>query len=268
MSRIQGKNVLITGGASGIGKLMGRIVLEKGAANLIIWDINEAGLAETKAEFAAISTNVYTQKVNVNRLEEIIAAAEEARQKVGFVEIVINNAGIIVGKLFQEHSHDDIINTMGINSSALMHITREFLPGMLSRKHGHICNIASAAGLLSNPKMSVYVGSKWAVLGWSDSLRIELEQAKTGVHVTTICPYYISTGMFSGVKSFIPLLKPEPVAQRIIKAIEHNHILVKLPWIVNMLPFAKGILPTRAFDFVIGKGFGIYNTMSSFIGRK
>ena len=69
-----------------------------------------------------------------------------------------------------------------------MNIALQALPGMIARDKGHICNIASAAGMLSNPKMAVYVASKWAVIGWSDSLRIELKQAKSGVRVSTIAP--------------------------------------------------------------------------------
>ena len=259
MSSFSSKNVLITGGASGIGKLMGRMVLENGAANLVIWDINDAALEETKLEFATLKGNVHTYKVDVASVDDIKTNAVLTLKKLG---------GIVVGKLFNEHTHGDIAKTMNINTLALMHITREFLPGMLARKQGHVCNIASAAALLANPKMAVYVASKWAVYGWSESLRIEMEQGKTGVHVTTVCPYYISTGMFSGVKSRIPLLKPDVAAKRIIKAINSNKLVIKLPWIVNLLPFAKATMPLRVFDFIIGKGFGIYNTMSSFVGRK
>lgn len=268
MSKIAGKNILITGGASGIGRIMGRLVLEKGAANLIIWDINADALAQTKAEYANIGGTVHTYTVNVADVAQIQAQAQAVLTEVGPVHILINNAGIIVGKQFHEHTHDDITRTMLINSNALMHVTLEFLPKMMELKAGHICNIASAAGLIPNPKMAVYVGSKWAVTGWSESLRVEMDQAKTGVNITTVAPYYITTGMFDGVSSLLPLLKPEPTAARIIRAIERNTLSLRMPWIVNWVPFCKAILPPRWFDVVIGKGFGIYNTMSTFKGRK
>lgn len=267
MSKIAGKNILITGGASGIGLIMGRLVLEKGAANLIIWDINEAALQQTKAAFAAISPNVHTYIVNVADVGQIKVAAQQVLQNVGPVDILINNAGIVVGKMFNENSHDDITATMAVNASALMHITLEFLPKMIEQRQGHICNIASAAGLLANPKMAVYCASKWAVTGWSESLRIEMDAANTGVQVTTVAPYYISTGMFAGVSSRIPLLKPEPAATKIIRAIEGNKLSLRMPWIVNLVPLWKAILPARWFDVVIGRGFGIYKTMSTFKGR-
>ena len=128
MSSFNSKNVLITGGASGIGKLMGRMVLENGAANLVIWDINDAALEETKLEFAGLNGNVHTYKVNVANVEEIKTSADLTLKKLGSIDILINNAGIVVGKLFTEHSHDDIANTMNVNTLALMHITREFCP--------------------------------------------------------------------------------------------------------------------------------------------
>jgi all-trans-retinol dehydrogenase (NAD+) len=267
MSKIAGKNVLITGGASGIGRIMGRMVLEKGAANLIVWDINENALQQTKAEFAAISPNVHTYTINLADTEQIKTTAQKVLADVGPVHILINNAGIIVGKLFHEHTHNDITATMMINASALMHATLEFLPQMLKQNDGHICNIASAAGLLANPKMAVYCASKWAVTGWSESLRIEMDQAGANVHVTTVAPYYITTGMFAGVSSRIPLLEPESTARRIIKAIEGNKLTLRMPWIVNIVPFWKAILPARWFDVIVGRGFGIYKTMSTFKGR-
>lgn len=267
MSKISGKNILITGGASGIGRIMGRMVLEKGAANLIIWDINATALQQAKDEFAAISPNVHTYVVNVADVEQIKVAAQQVLKDVGPLHVLINNAGIVVGKNFNENTHQDITATMAINASALMHITLEFLPQMIQQNEGHICNIASAAGLLANPKMAVYCASKWAVTGWSESLRIEMDAAKTGVQVTTVAPYYISTGMFAGVSSRIPLLKPEPTAATVIRAIERNKLSLRMPWIVNIVPFWKAILPARWFDVIIGKGFGIYKTMSTFKGR-
>ncbi len=149
-----------------------------------------------------------------------------------------------------------------------MFITLEFLPGMFQKNEGHICNIASSAGLISNPKMSVYCASKWAAFGWSDSLRIEMEQLDKNIHVTTVTPYYISTGMFEGVKSVIPILKPEKVAKKVIRGIEKNKIYVSMPWSVRFVRFAQGIFPVRFFDWFIGNVMGVYKTMTTFKGHQ
>ncbi len=268
MADFKGSIVLVTGGASGIGRLMGKMSLEKGAAALVVWDRDAAGLATVSEEFRARGWNVLAQLVDVTDLAAIQRAAREVEEKFGRLDILINNAGIIVGKNFELHEHGEIERTMRINADAPMHVTREFLPGMLLRGRGHIVNIASAAGMTANPKMSVYVASKYAVVGWSDSLRIELETSHANVHVTTVTPFYINTGMFSGVTSpIVPILDPVKAAGRIIRATERNRIWCRMPGIVYAIPFFKGILPQRWFDVIVGKWFGIYRSMEDFKGR-
>jgi short-subunit dehydrogenase len=263
----KGTKVLITGGASGIGKLMGQIVLQKGA-ELIIWDISKEKTDETVSELSRYGS-ITAYQVDVSRIDQVTSAAEAVKQKFGHVDLLINNAGIVVGKNFHEHSLQDITLTMEINSLAPMYIARHFLPGMMEQKSGHICNIASSAGLTSNPRMSVYVGSKWALTGWSDSVRIEMQQMKTNVNVTTVTPYYINTGMFDGVRSsFIPILKPGTVARKIIRGIECNRLFISMPWSVHFVRLSQGLLPFRAYDWLVGKVMGIYKTMDHFKGRQ
>lgn len=263
------KKILITGACSGIGKIMARKSLERGVAHLVIWDINEEGLAKTKEEFQKFNIEISTYKVDVSNLDEIRIAAQKVRTEVGKIDILINNAGIVVGKYFHEHTHQDIQKTMLINSNALMHIALEFLPEMMKENLGAICNIASSAGLISNPKMSIYAASKWAVNGWSDSLRLEMEQLGKKVSVTTIMPFYINTGMFDGVKSkLIPILEPEPTSERIIKAIERQTKILALPLPYWFIRLSQGILPLPIFDWVMENIFGVYDTMKFFKGRK
>ena len=261
-----GTKVLITGGASGIGKLMGEIVLKKGA-ELIIWDISQERIDETVAAFLKLG-KVSGYRVDVSDPLQIASAASLVNQN-GPVDILINNAGIVVGKYFHEHTVPEITRTMEINANAPMLVSLQFLPDMIDHKKGHLCNIASSAGLISNPKMSVYAASKWSVIGWSDSVRIEMQQLKTNVHVTTVTPYYINTGMFDGVRSSVlPILKPDRVARQIIRGIERNKIFVKMPWIIHIVRLCQGILPIPIFDFMVGKVLGIYRTMEHFEGRK
>lgn len=266
MSELNGKRILITGGASGIGKLMGKIALQKGA-ELIIWDVNQLSIDQTLLEFENLG-KVRAFKVDVSDVEQIKNTASKVRNELKNIDILINNAGIVVGKYFDEHTTQDIRQTMNINANAPMLVTSEFLTGMLEQKSGHICNIASSAGFISNPKMSVYAASKWAVIGWSDSLRIEMQMRKTNVKVTTVAPYYINTGMFAGVKSLIPILKPEKVARQIIRAIEHDRIILSMPWSMHFVRFSQGILSIKFFDWLVGGVLGIYKTMDHFTGRK
>ncbi|MDO5608471.1 MAG: SDR family oxidoreductase [Capnocytophaga sp.] len=263
-----GKNVLITGGASGIGKIMLRKALERKADNVVIWDINGQGMEAVRQEFGLLGA-IHTITVDLSDIESIQNAVTATQQRITHIDILINNAGIIIGKYFHEHSSDEITDTIHINTSAVMYTTHAFLPLMMKRNTGAICNIASSAGIIANPKMSVYAASKWAVVGWSDSLRLEMKQLSKNISVTTIMPYYINTGMFDGVQSkLLPILKPEPTAERIIRAVERGKSLYAIPLSYRFIRFSQGLLPLCLFDWVMKNVFGIYDTMTHFKGRK
>lgn len=267
--KFENANVLITGGASGIGKIMGRIALEKGAKCFIIWDINITGIEATRKELSRYG-KVKGYLVDVSKIDNVTATYHKTVNECGDIDILINCAGIITSnKTFDQQTPEEIVRTMNINTIAPMFVTRAILPDMLKRNVGHICNIASAGGMLSNPKMSVYAASKWGAIGWSDSVRIELQDMKSNVHCTTVAPYFINTGMFDGVKSpIIPVLKPEYVAKKVIRAIERNKTFSGIPFGFHFIRFWQFILPTRIFDWFFGEVMGIYHAMDAFTGRK
>ena len=165
MTRIKDKCVLITGAGSGIGRIMGRLALERGARKVIVWDIDEGRIAETLTAWAAPErTAAYRADLSDTRQIEQTAARMHA--ECGQVDILINCAGIITGnKTFDRMSPAEIERTIAVNTTAPMQLALQLLPGMIARNEGHICNIASAAGMISNPRMSVYAASKWAVIG-------------------------------------------------------------------------------------------------------
>lgn len=266
MTEISGRTALVTGGASGIGLLTGQRMLERGLKRLLVWDVSQSNIEAARTRLGEAAQFLQVDVTNVDAIEEAVSAAETAGTHI---DILINNAGIVVGKPFRAHSRVDIDRTLQINAAAPMHLARAVLPGMLRRKEGHIVNIASAAGMVSNPNMSAYCGSKWAVIGWSESLRLEMELTGSGIRITTVAPYYIDTGMFSGVRSpILPILKPEHAARQIVRAIEKDRILLRMPGLVNLLPLARGVMPTRAFDLLFGRVLGIYRTMDHFRGRQ
>lgn len=267
--KFENNNVLITGGASGIGKIMGRMALEKGADILIIWDINPTNIAKAEEELKEFG-RVRGYVVDVSKNDKVIETYNKVKAECGNVDILINCAGIVTSnKTFDKQTTDEIIRTININTIAPMLVTRAMLPDMLRRNKGHVCNIASAGGMLGNPRMSVYGASKWGAIGWSDSMRIELQAEKSNVHVTTVAPYYINTGMFNGVKSpIIPVLKPEYVSRKVIRAIEKNKTFSGIPFGFHFIRFWQAILPTRVFDWLFGEVFGIYHSMDAFTGRR
>lgn len=269
MSKINGANVLITGGGNGIGKLMGLKALQEGAQHLVIWDINQKNIEDTLQEFKQKGfKNVSAQLVDVSDCNDIEKAATEVLLDTGNIDILINNAGIVVGKDFVDYSRSDIDKTIAINVSGVMHVTRVFLSEMIKQKRGHVINISSASSLIALPRGSVYAASKWAVHGWSESLRMELEAIGGDLHVTTVCPSYIDTGMFKGVKAplLFPLLKPQDITDKIINAIKNNRAMLMQPDNVNLVPILKGVLPSKVFDVVAGY-IGVYSSMSHFEGR-
>ena len=131
--KFNNRNVLITGGASGIGKIMGRIALEKGAKCLIIWDINETNIEATAEEFAT-KGKVKGYRVDVGNIEAVRTAYATTVKECGDIDILINNAGIITSnKTFDEVDISEIDRTMLINAIAPMYVARVMLPYMLRR---------------------------------------------------------------------------------------------------------------------------------------
>ena len=266
MKSLAGQLVLITGGGSGIGKIMARLCLERGA-RVVLWDRNAAAMEAVVTEFSR-KGDISGQNVDVADASQVEASAKTLIERHGGVDVLINNAGIVVGKHFHDHSVAEIQRTIDINTTAPMLIARAFLPGMIARGRGHICNIASSAGLVANPKMSVYAASKWALVGWSESLRVELARLGHDIKVTAVLPYYIGTGMFDGVESRLPILEPEKAALAIVRAIERDKRLVTLPgYIYRLTRLSQGLLSLRLFDWLASSVFGIYKTMDGFRGR-
>jgi all-trans-retinol dehydrogenase (NAD+) len=272
LKSVAGMSVLITGAAMGMGRIYADRAVAEGASRVVLWDIDEDLLNQARDQLSNGVTDVVVQQVDVSGLEAVRAAAAEVLA-VGPIDVLINNAGIVRGKVFWEHDQQrDIAATMNINALAPMHITREFLPAMIaSGRQSRIVTIASAAGLVSDPGMSIYAASKWAAIGFSDSLRLELAQARHDhIRVTTVCPTFISTGMFDGAKPplLTRLMTPEDVTDRAWRAMLVGKAQLLMPWTVHLSKVLKGILPLRAWDYLAGNVFGVYTTMTQFTGRR
>jgi len=273
---VAGSRILITGAAMGMGRLYAERAVAEGAETVILWDINKEALAETTKALRVRADNrqaIVPMLVDIGERTAIEKASANVLANHGGVDVIINNAGVVRGTYFWEHENErDTEFIMKINALAPMFITHEFLTGMMEGKRpSRIVNIASAAGTLSNPKMSVYASSKWALIGWSDSVRLELKQQHIdNVKVTTVCPSYIATGMFEGVKGplMTPIMQPDYVVNKVWKAMLAGKPMLMLPWTVHLSKVLKGILPQRWFDAIADNIFGVYNTMDKFTGRK
>ena len=258
----------------GMGRLYAERAVREGAADVVLWDRDapalEAAADQLRSQGAAA---VHTYAVDVASLAEITRNAERVLADVGVPDILVNNAGIVRGRYFWEHApQEDIDAVMRVNALAPMQVTRAFLPDMIRRRTpARILNVASASGTLSVPKMSVYTASKWAVIGWSDSLRLELlESGNAHVAVTTLIPSYIKTGMFEGARGplLTPLMEPDYVVGKAWHALLAGKARVQLPWTVPLGSALRGLLPQPAWDVVADRVFKVYRSMDHFTGRK
>ncbi|MGD2215672.1 MAG: SDR family oxidoreductase [Gemmatimonadales bacterium] len=269
MTDFQEKNVLITGAGSGIGRLLAERVANEGA-RAILWDIDEPALAEVGRELEGCGHEVSLYRCDLSDSDEVKATARRVLDECGPVDILINNAGIVIGKPVLESEEAEIRRTFEVNALAHFWTVRAFLPVMLERGSGHIVTVASAGGLVAAPKLTDYSASKFAVVGFDEALRLELAGAGTEIRTTVVCPYYVSTGMFDGVKTrfpwLLPILEPEYVADRIVKAIRRNRRRLFMPRFVYVaLPLR--VLPVRWFDALIGF-FGVSRSMEEFTGHR
>lgn len=269
---VEGKTVLVTGAAMGLGKLFAQRAVDEQAAAVVLWDVNEEALFATADELAAAGGTMHAYVVDVSSAEAIATAADAVLADVGPVEVLINNAGIVRGNgyFWEEPPVAEIARTMAINALAPMLVTRAFLPAMLDADGDcRVVTIASSAGLVANPRMSVYAASKWAAVGWSDSVRLELEQAgHDHVKITTVCPTYINTGMFEGAKGILltPMLEQEDVVDDAWKEMLKGGPFLITPWTSRLNKVLSGVLPVRLRDFYLDLA-GVYHSMDEFTGH-
>ncbi|HNU92562.1 MAG TPA: SDR family oxidoreductase [Spirochaetota bacterium] len=268
MTVLAGRNVLITGAASGIGRLMA-LKFARERCSLILVDIDRKLLEETERELLGMRARVESHVCDISDRRSVERMAQTIRRQSDPVDILVNNAGIVTGKSFLDLSFDELKRTMDVNFLGMALLTGIFLPGMVERNSGHIVNIASSAGLIGIPRMSDYCASKFAAVGFSESLRLELLKfGHTGVRVSCVCPYLIDTGMFRGFRPFVfnSPLEPGRVADTIIAAIKKNRPMVMMPFSVRLIKYAK-MLPVRLHDrLVLAMGAG--RAMDSFIGKR
>ena len=273
MRSVKGKRVLVTGGAMGMGRLFAERAIAEQAAAVVLWDVNEAALNDTLNELADSATEVTGYIVDVADAEEVAGTAAAVLDDLKGIDVLINNAGVVRGnKYFWETDLEhDTKATIDINTLGPMCVAHEFLPAMIAEPgECRMLNLASAAGFTPNPRMAVYAASKWAVIGWSDSVRLELKQAGLDhVKVTTVCPYYVRTGMFDGARSapLLPILDPADVVEEAWGAMLAGRPFVVMPKTVMLSEMLKGVVPTSVRDFIADHVIGVYHTMDDFTGR-
>ncbi len=266
MTRISGSRCVVTGAARGIGKLLAQRLLEDGA-RVALLDLDEETLEKTRAQLSAIG-DVRAYTLDVSDGPSIYEVCERILSDMKGIDLLVNNAGIVTGGPLTEVSDERHTLTFAVNVLGVVRMTRALLPSMMERRQGHIVNIASAAGLTGVALQTTYSSSKWAVVGFSESLHYELRHLKHPIPVTCICPGYIDTGMFDGVEPpmLMPMLKPERVVERIMRAIRDDERQVMMPFVVGGVPLLRAALPGRVQDFITEK-LGVSKSMEGWRGH-
>lgn len=194
---------------------------------------------------------------------DLLLLKEKVVKQWGHLDILINNAGILRGGPFLEVPASEHLKTIDVNLCGLIRMTHLFLPDLIDREESRLVQIGSVTGLMGLAFGTSYAGSKWGVLGFSESLRQELRALKKkSPHICVVCPSYIATGMFDGAKApkLMPFLHPAPLAAKILKAVEKRRSFVKEPFMVKTVPFLRTLLPLWAQDWLLD-WFGVAEGM-------
>jgi all-trans-retinol dehydrogenase (NAD+) len=268
MKRIDGELALVTGGGSGMGRLLCLALAEKGA-KVLAWDIDGAALDKLEDEAKDRGLEISGMVCDVSRRESVYAAAIDVAQRFGPVGILVNNAGVVSGKSLLETSDEKIERTMAVNALAPFWTVKAFLPAMIERGKGQIVTVSSAAGIIGVTALADYSASKFAAFGFNEALRMELRKRRSPVKTLIVCPFFVDTGLFKGVKTRIPLLLPilkqEYVVKRITGAILKGKKRLVLPFIVYTVWILR-LLPVGIMD-AVADFFGISSSMDHFTGR-
>ncbi len=268
MRELRGKRVLITGGARGIGRALASAFARQGAVILLV-DTDEAALDEAVRELRSDGADAsahaadVTDHAGLQRLHHTLHAAD------GPIDVLVNNAGVVHGGAFLEVPLARHETTYAVNTVGLVAMTHVFLPDLLSRPEGHLVNIASASGFVGLPYGSTYASSKWAVIGFSESIRLELSQlGHRHVRVTTVCPSYVTTELFRGARppKATRFLQPDRLAGLVVAAVKRDRVMVLAPFSVRVLLTVSGLLPRGVVD-ALARLLGMTTSMQGWKGR-
>ncbi len=203
---VQGKLALVTGAASGIGRATA-CALARGGADLIVCDVNEAGLEETAALVRGTGRQVLARRVDVSQRDQMRTFAEEVHRTHAAVDILVNNAGVAVGGGLLDTPLEDWDWIVPINVWGVIYGCHFFVPAMVARRQGgHVVNVASAAGFVATASLVAYATTKFAVVGLSEGLRDELVPHRIGV--TAVCPGIINTPITGSARMRGPTATP------------------------------------------------------------
>jgi short-subunit dehydrogenase len=252
MKSLRGKRALITGAGSGIGRALA-LEFSRCGADVMLVDIDSARLAAIVQQVELAGVEAVPLRCDLSRPEEVNDCVAAALGVWSAFDLLVNNAGVAYYGPTENMAADQWDWLLQINLLTPLQLTREFLPHLLARPEAHIVNVCSIAGLVAGRKLAAYHASKFALVGFSESLRAEY--ARRGLGVTAVCPGFVRTKMFADAVSGNPrravrepprwlTISPETVARRTVGAIRKNQGLVLVSPMAHLLYFLKRLSPT------------------------
>lgn len=243
---INNEIMFITGAGCGIGRGMAIKFAELGAT-IICTDINKESSDETAQMIAKAGGKAYSYKLDVSDRQKVYAVAETVRSEVGDVTMLVNNAGIVTGKKFMDCPDELMIKTVEVNTIAHFWTLKAFLGPMIKKNHGHVISIASVAGYCASPSLIDYCASKFGAVGLQESLQMELFDTADKIKTTTVCPWFINTGMFKGTVSkspiTLPIQEPDDVVNQIVEGVRNDDQVIFVPGRLMIIVIAHALLP-------------------------
>ena len=251
--QLKGRNIVITGASGGIGAEIAKLCASSGA-HLVLLARSIGKLEQLRMDLQQkhqVKVDVF--QLDVSDTAQVLAVFQQIFDTIGDIDILVNNAGFGIFKEAHLATMDEIKGMFDVNVVGLMACTSMVLPKMRERRFGHIINIASQAGKIATPKSSVYSASKHAVLGYTNSLRMELSDYN--VQVTSVNPGPIATNFFNiadekgtyvkNVQRF--MLQPEYVAEKVVNSMLTETREINLPRWMNMGSVVYVLFP-RLFE--------------------
>ena len=272
---LRSKGAVITGGAMGIGLATAKRLLKEGC-KVTLWDIQPEVLEKTRISITSPGNPVFAHVCDVTDKRRVYELARRAAEEMGQVDILINNAGHVMGGDLLDQPDEVWEKSISVNLTSMIYTIRGFLPAMYERNSGHIVNVCSASGAIGVPSLAVYAATKWAVWGLTESMRFEAwERKKFGVKWSSIHPSYIKNGMFAGAKLrglgnlLVPRLKDHDVVAKAIveDALKKEKFSPKRPRTVNITIRLRGFLPDPWFQRML-VFMGVTKSMKTWTGRK
>lgn len=264
---LEGKVAVVTGAGDGIGRETALALADKGC-RLAICDVNESALQAVRRELQTRAPTVTAHVVDVSNRAEVEQFAADVAQAHGEVHVLINNAGVTVYASFEEHQVEDLEWILGVNLWGVLYGCKYFLPHLRAAGEGHIVNLSSVFGIIAPPLQTSYVATKFAVRGFSESLRAELADANIGV--TSVHPGAIKTSIIQNARLVTDThaelrdasqrlfdrlgTSPDVVAARVVKAIEYNSPRVLITKEARVADALKRLMPATT-DGIVARVF-------------